>query len=453
LVGLLIAAVSVAAITGLIFALRQRVPVLSTSVLYLVAVLLVSGYWGLWLGLLTATASALAFNFFHIPPTGRFEIAESENVVALAVYFIAALVVSALAETTRAREAEAERRQREADLALELALILLGGGDDALARAGERIGEALELGGVRLETDWVAPEFGERSAALVAGGRRVGTVVLPADASEQAMRQVEQRLAPAIGALMDARARRRRLEEKLLDNEALRRSETLKTALLRAVSHDFRSPLTAITAAAAGIDSETLTPAERTELKDVISSEAERLTSLVANLLDLSRLESGSLETHAQPSSIEEILEAAAHGAPLRGAVLDVQLDSGLPLVEADPGQLERALSNLLENAVRHSAGAPVAVRAHTQGSRFVLRITDQGPGIPKEELERIFEPFYRGANAGGTGSGLGLAIAKGLIEAGGGRLWARSLPGQGATFGVDVPTAKSAAKTAAPTT
>src|SRR6476469_8105184 len=115
-VGLLVGALSVAAITALIFALRHAVPVLPTGVLYLFAVLFVAGYWGLWLGLLTAAASALAFNFFHIPPTGRFTIAESENIVGLVVYFIAAIVVSALAHAARSREAEAERRQREADL-------------------------------------------------------------------------------------------------------------------------------------------------------------------------------------------------------------------------------------------------------------------------------------------------------------------------------------------------
>ena len=103
-------------------------------------------------------------------------------------------------------------------------------------------------------------------------------------------------------------------------------------------------------------------------------------------------------------------------------------------------------MSNLLENAARHSGGAAVAVRAHAQGSRVVLRIIDQGPGIAAADLERIFDPFYRGADASGTGSGLGLAIAKGLIEANGGRLWARSLPGQGATFGVDLPVAVAAA-------
>jgi two-component system, OmpR family, sensor histidine kinase KdpD len=450
-VGLLAGAVLVAAITGLIFALRGAVPVLSTGVLYLVAVLLVAGYWGLWLGLLTAAASALAFNFFHIPPTGRFVIAESENLVGLVVYFIAALFVSALATAARSRQAEAERRQREADLALELALILLAGGGDPLAMAADRIGAALEVPGVRLDSGWVMPEQDERALPLLAGGQRVGTILFPSYAGPEVIDQLERRLAPAIGVLMDARTRRDRLEEELVENKALRRSEALKTALLRAVSHDLRSPLTAIAAAAGGIDSQTLSPAERREIKEVISGEADRLTNLVANLLDLSRLESGSLETRSEPTAIEEVLEAAGDNTALSSAALDVELDRDLPLVEVDPAHLERALSNLLENAVRHSDGEPVAVRAHAQGSRLVLRITDQGPGIAAADLAHIFEPFYRGTNASGSGAGLGLAIAKGLIEAIGGRLWARSLPGQGATFGVDLPVAESAATAAGP--
>jgi two-component system sensor histidine kinase KdpD len=444
-VGLLAAAASVAAITALIFALRGAVPVLSTGVLYLVAVLLVAGYWGLWLGLLTAAASALAFNFFHIPPTGHFTIAHSENLVGLVVYLIAAVVVSALANAARSREAEADRRQREADLALELGLILLAGGADSLTLAGERIAAALELPGVRLDAGWESPGRHERVLPLLAGGQRVGTIAFPAGADAETARQLEQRLAPALGVLMDARARRAQLDDELVENRALRRSEAMKTALLRAVSHDLRSPLTAIAAAAGGIDSQTLSAAERREIKEVISGEAERLTSLVANLLDLSRLESGSLDTHSEPSSIDELLEAVTHTSALRGAALDVQLDPDLPLVEADPAQLERALANLVENGVRHSGGQPLAVRAHAQGSRLVLRISDRGPGIATEDLDRIFEPFYRGKDAPGGGSGLGLAIAKGLIEANGGRLWARSLPGQGATFGIDLPIARAA--------
>jgi two-component system sensor histidine kinase KdpD len=443
----------VAAITALIFALRNSVPVLSTGVLYLVAVLLVAGYWGLWLGLLTSAASALAFNFFHIPPTGHFTIATSENLLGLAVYFIAAIVVSAFAHAARTRQEEAERRQREADLALELALILLGGARDSLDRAGERIGAALDLANVRLDSGWVAPAAGERGLPLLAAGERVGTILFPRETDVAVAEQIEQRLAPAIGVLMDAATRRTRLEDELVENEALRRSESLKTALLRAVSHDLRSPLTAIAAAAGGIDSQTLSPTQRTEIKEVISGETDRLTSLVANLLDLSRLESGSLETRSEPSAIDEVVDAVTDSPALRDAALDVQLDPGLPLVDADPAQLERALSNLLENGVRHSAGEPVAVRAHAQGSRLVLRITDRGPGIAAEDLARIFEPFYRGKDAPGGGSGLGLSIAKGLIEANGGRLWARSLPGQGATFGIDLPISKTAGAQVEPVT
>jgi two-component system sensor histidine kinase KdpD len=440
-IGLLVSAVSIVVITAAIFALRKSVPVLATGVLYLLAVLLVAGYWGVWLGLFTAVASTLAFNFFHIPPTGRFTIAESENLVALGVFFVAAIVVSAFAHAARSREAEAGLRQREADLALELGLILLAGGPDSLDLAAERIGAALELSGVRLDEGWVDSGGAEQALPLLADGRRVGTLLLPRPADSA----VGQRLAPALGVLMDARSRRAQLEEDVVENRALRRSEGLKTALLRAVSHDLRSPLTAIAAAAGGIDSATLSPAERREIKEVISGEAERLTHLVTNLLDLSRLESGSIETRSEPSSIQEVLDAVLDSPPLRDSRLDVQLEPDLPLVQVDPAQLERALANLIENGVRHSGGEPVAVRAHAQGSRLVLRITDKGPGIAAEDVERIFEPFYRAPGSAGGGSGLGLAIARGLVEASGGRLWVRSLPGQGATFGIDLPLAKTA--------
>jgi two-component system sensor histidine kinase KdpD len=440
-----VAAASIAAVTGAIYALREAVPVLSTGVLYLLAVLLVTGYWGLRLGLATAVASALAFNFFHIPPTGRFTIADPENWVGLGVYLVAAIVVSTFADAARTREAEAERGRREADLTVELALILLGGRRDSLEIAARRIEAALELRDVRLEDSWANPDEDERALPLLASGRRVGTVIFPRAAPGPAVEQLERRIAAALGVLMDARARRARLDEELVENEALRRSDVLKTALLRAVSHDLRSPLTAIAAAAGGIDSDTLTREQRRVIKDVVTGETERLSRLVTNLLDLSRLESGSLETNSEPSAIDEVVEAAAAGPALRSATLDIELDAELPLVQADPAQVERAVSNLLENAVRHSGGTAVAVRASAYGERLHLRVTDQGPGIAPQELERIFEPFYRSAAAIGSGAGLGLAIARGLIEANGGRLWARSLPGQGTTFGVDLPLAQTA--------
>jgi two-component system, OmpR family, sensor histidine kinase KdpD len=437
--GLLVAAVAVAATTGVIFAIRPHVPVLATGVLYLLGVLLVSSYWGLWLGVLTSVASAAAFNFFHIPPTGRFTIADPANWVGLAVYFVAAVVVSAFADAARSRAEEAELRQREADLAAELALIVLGPEPDALARAATRIADAYDIDEVELVDRWTESDASRRAIPLLAEGDRVGTLLIPREAPTADV----QRLMPALGALLDARRRRSALEEQTVETRALRRSDSLKTALLRAVSHDLRSPLTAIRAAAGSIDSPTIANEERHELAEVIAGESDRLSKLVEDLLDLSRLESGTAEAHPEPCAIDDVVDAAASGASLRGANLDINLPSDLPAVRADPAQLERVVSNLLENAVRYSTnGDPVAVRADATEQRLHLRITDHGPGIATADLDHIFEPFYRASDASGRGSGLGLAIAKGFVEANGGRIWARSLPGQGSTFTIDLPVA-----------
>jgi two-component system sensor histidine kinase KdpD len=432
----------VAATTALISAIRGQVPVLSMGVLYLLAVLLISSTWGLWLGLITSVASVAAFNFFQLPPRGTFHLDNPSDWLALGVYFVAALVVSAYSDAARARTAEAKQRRREADLAAELALVVLGAGAQSLDEAARCIGETLDLDDVRLEEGWVHSDARHRGIPLVVAGERVGTLLVRHDAPQQTIDQLKARLAPALGALLAARRRRAQLENEVVETKALRRSDVLKTALLRAVSHDLRSPLTAIQAAALGIDSPRLTEDQRTELKEVITTETERLSRLVENLLDLSRLESGSAEPHPEPCSVEEVVDAVAGSPALRNAELDIELDPDLPAVRADPSQLERVVSNLLQNAVRYSNGHPVAVRAGTQGQRLQLRITDHGRGIAADQIERIFEPFYRGPDAEGAGSGLGLAIAKGFVDAGGGRLWARSLPGQGSTFTVDLPLA-----------
>jgi two-component system sensor histidine kinase KdpD len=438
--GLLVAAAAVAAITGLIFALRPHVPVLSTGVLYLLAVLLVSSTWGLWLGLLTSVASALAFNVAHIPPTGRFTIADPANWLGLAVYLTAAIVVSAIADQARARAEEAELRGREANLAAELALLVLGPEASALDQAAARMAEALELGDLRLVAGWADGTPTARAIPLVANGERVGTLVVERDAPSRSV----ERLLPALGALMDARRKRAELEEQEIETQALRRSDALKTALLRAVSHDLRSPLTAVRAAAGGVDSPTVSADQRRELADVIRGETDRLTRLVEDLLDLSRLESGTATARREPCSLEEVVDAAVSATPLRNAGIEVRLPEDLPPVLVDPAQLERVVSNLLQNAVRYGAngGAAVAVRADASGERVHLRIVDHGPGIDPDDLSRIFEPFYRAGDVAGQGSGLGLAIAKGFVEGNGGRLWARSQPGEGSTFTVDLPVA-----------
>jgi two-component system sensor histidine kinase KdpD len=441
--GLLVAALAVAATTIVIYPLRKHVPAVSTGPLYLLGVLLVSTYWGLWLGVVTAVASAAAFNFFHIPPTGRFTISDPQNWLALGVYFAAAVVVSTLADAARARAIEAERRRREADLSAELARLILGGGDAAeeLPAAGERIAQAIGIDSLELSLGWTDGDQDRIAIPLVSEGDRVGTLLAPRSAPSEAIDELQERIAPPLSALVAAALRRQRLEAQVVETKALRRSDVMKTALLRAVSHDLRSPLTAIRTAAAGVGSKTVTDEERREMAGVIASESDRLSRLIENLLDLSRLEAGTLEPRRDWYSLEEVVDAAAEGFD---APLDIQVEPELPLLQGDSGQLERALGNLLENAARYSGGEPVTVRAASAGRRILLRVSDSGPGIPADQLETIFEPFYRMADAPAGGSGLGLAIAKGFVEANGGRLRAQSLPGQGATFVIDLPLPES---------
>jgi two-component system, OmpR family, sensor histidine kinase KdpD len=235
-----------------------------------------------------------------------------------------------------------------------------------------------------------------------------------------------------------------RMQADAIEAAALRRSDELKTALLRSVSHDLRTPLTSMIAAGAALDSSTVTPSERHELCVAIVEEGERLSKLVENLLDVSRLESGNAEPHRELVSLAEVMEAARHSIGKAGRLVQFTSDSELPALRADPVQLERAFANLLDNAARHGEEKAVQVSARSIGSDVEVRVVDQGPGIPVGERERIFMPFYQ-AKPGGTrkGSGLGLAIAKGFVEANGGEIGVESLPGQGTSFVVTLPFSK----------
>jgi K+-sensing histidine kinase KdpD len=242
----------------------------------------------------------------------------------------------------------------------------------------------------------------------------------------------------ALAELEDLTRERDRMQAEAVEAEALRRSDELKTALLRSISHDLRTPLTSIIAGGSALGSLTLTPQERTELSEAIVGEGRRLSRLVENLLDMSRLEAGKAEPHREPVDLAEVLDAARDGVA-RSESIRLAIDAELPMVDADAAQLERAFANLLENAIRYSDGRPVSARSRLVGGNIVVRVVDQGPGIPEGEWERIFEPFQRG-DAANTGSGLGLAIAKGFVEANGGEIAIESLPGQGTSFVVTLP-------------
>jgi two-component system sensor histidine kinase KdpD len=231
----------------------------------------------------------------------------------------------------------------------------------------------------------------------------------------------------------------------------------VKTAVLRAVSHDLRSPLTAISTAGEALALEGLSAQGHRELAAVILEETRRLARLVENLLDVSRLEAGAAEPRLEWTSVDEVIRVAVAGLAPRDGEFNLAIDRDLPLVRADSAQLERAFVNVLENARRNSGGQPVSVRARAVGldsassgpgaRRVIVRVVDRGPGIAPAELDRVFAPFYRGrADGDHRGSGLGLAIARGFTEANGGKLSVESLPGQGATFAFELPLHPAAA-------
>jgi two-component system sensor histidine kinase KdpD len=260
----------------------------------------------------------------------------------------------------------------------------------------------------------------------------VVTAVVVSELASRSRRRAEEAEA-ALVALRKATEERERLAEEVLEAEALRRSDALKTALLRSVSHDLRSPLTAILASADALASPGLTlPAEdRLGLAEAIRGEAMRLDRVVEQLLDLSRLEAGAAEPHRELWHIDELVGQALAGLGADATRVRLDIGSDTPPVEVDAAQIERALANLLENALRYSPPASqVLLRAEPGSTELRIHVTDRGAGLPEEQREALFQPFRRGT--AGHGSGLGLAIARGFAEANSGRLWAQDDPGGG---------------------
>ena len=449
-VGAIVAVVAVALCTLIVYPLAHVAPVVSLGVVYLPAVLVVSVTWGAWLGVATAVLSAGAFNFFHLPPVGQFTLQSSENWVALAAFLVVAVLASSVAEVTRARTRDAEERRREADLAAEMARLLLRGNSlaEALPTAAARLAHTLELSSAAIEMEAVEADERRIAFPLREGPNRLGTLLVGAGTSEANLRRLQERVVPALEALLSAALERETLLGEVVETAALRRADTVKTALLRAVSHDLRSPLTAISAAGEAVGSPSLSPEERAEMAAVIQEETKRLARLVDNLLDLSRLQAGAAEPHREWTSIDELIRAAVTDVGAGPEAFALSIDRDMPLVSVDPVQMERAFVNVLENARRYAGGHPVSVRARAVRRVVIVRVVDRGPGIPPAQLERVFEPFYRAGTttSGHRGSGLGLAIARGFTVANAGSLHVESLPGQGATFVFELPLVEAGA-------
>ncbi len=433
---------AVALVTAAIFVLREGVPVLSLGVLYLFAVLPVAILWGLAYAIPVALLSMAAFNWFFLPPVHAFHLAEEENWFALPVYVVTAIVVSELAVRSRRRADDAELREREEALLAELSAALLQGRriEDEVGRIADGIGE-LVGSPVRIELGHSAADAAEPPIELVAEGRAVGMLYVSRET--RARLAARDRFLAALGSLLAVALDRERLAREALDAEALRRSDAIKTAVLRSVSHDLRTPLTAIRVAAEGLSSPALelTQEDRAALLDAILAETARLQRVVGDLLDLSRLQAGVARPDPDVWTLEELLSqslAALGGGRER---VDVDLPEDTPPVRVDAVQVERVLVNLVDNALKFSPPTSrVRVTVEARPENVVVRIVDDGPGLSEGELERVFEPFETGGVRDPRGNGLGLAIARGFAEANGGRVWAESELRGGATFGLALP-------------
>jgi two-component system sensor histidine kinase KdpD len=431
---------AVGLVTAAVALFEPVVPVLSLGVLYVFAVLPVAVLWGLWFALPVAVASMLAFNWFFLPPTHTFSLADRENWFALTVFSVTAVVVSELAVRARRRAVAAEQRERESALLAQLSTDLLRGREinEELGEIASRAAEVLGVESARIELAASRQDTRDSPHQLEVAGRTVGTIYTPSGSDPHVA--ARRRFLPALAALLAVAADRERLEREALEAETLRRSDLVKTALLRAVSHDLRSPLTGIRTAVGALRNETLqlTEEDREDLLETIDLDSARLTRLVGDLLDLSRLEAGGAVPEPELWGLDDLVREAVDVA---GASGRVEVVGEAPLVNVDAVQVQRVLANLIENAVKFSPPAgSVSVRITATRKEAIVRVVDQGPGIPGEELERVFEPFYRRAGGDRAGAGLGLAIARGFAEANGGRLWAESRPGQGASFALALP-------------
>jgi len=434
----------VAVCTALIYPLTMVTTVSSLGVVYLLAVVITATVWGWALALATAILSAAAFNLFQLPPVGRFTISDSRNWVALATFLAVAVLTCTVTEVARGRAVEAERRRDEADLAAETAQLLLAGGtEDALALIGQRLAAVCQLPWAIVTRSVGTDDATHQALALPAG---LGALIVPPGLAPAKLQRLRERVIPALAAVLTVALERDRLTAAAVQTEGLRRSEAVKTAVLRAVSHDLRSPVTAMIAAGAAVRAPGVSEPERRELGTLVVEEGARLSKLIDDLLDLSRLEANAASPRLAECSIDELIDSALAAQP-RDARFDVEIEPGVPAIQSDFVQVERALANLLENARRFSAGQPILIRARADGDWVTIQVVDHGPGIAPADAARIFEPFYRATTVGDShpGSGLGLAIAKGFVEANGGEISVESEDRRGTSFAVRLPVARRA--------
>ena len=427
---------------------------------YLVAVVAVAVIGGFWPAVIAAVIASLLCNWFFTPPVHTLTIADGKSLLALLLFVTVAVTVSSVVHLAAHRARQAARSTDEAAELLALAQTVLGGADtptallDHLTASRGGRAELLE----RVRGQWVkiasSGTAADGDAELQAHARADLVLVLAGQT-----RPVTNRLLDGLAAQAAAALDRDRLRTQAAQAEALAEGNRMRTALLAAVSHDLRTPLASIKASVSTLRQTDVdwTPADEAALLATIEQSADRLDALIGNLLDMSRLTTGSLQPFLRATAIDEVAPVALRG--LDGAAgLRLSVPDGLPLVHTDPGLLERVLANLFANALTYSPPdqAP-ELRASGSAASVLLEIVDHGRGVPDELKQQMFEPFQRldargGGPMAGTGVGLGLAVVKGFLDTMGGSVEAADTPGGGLTMRVSLPAAATSASPASVT-
>jgi two-component system, OmpR family, sensor histidine kinase KdpD len=440
--GAALAVAGLPSLTALLDALQPHLNLSDDLLIYLVAVVAVTVVGGFWPAVLAAVGASLLLNWFFTAPLHTFTIAEPRNLLALVLFVTVAVAVSSVVHLAARREADAARSAKETESLLSLAQTVLGGADtpgdvlDHMTASHGGHAELLERVGGR----WIMVASSGDASASESTLRFEVRPDLALEVSGQAASATTSLLA-GYTAQAVAALDRARLRTQAAQAEALAEGDRMRTALLRAVSHDLRTPLASIKASVSSLRQTDVhwTAEDEAELLANIEQNADRLDTLVGNLLDMSRLEAGSLEPFLRATAVDEVAPVALRGLDDADHLLIVVPDD-LPLVRADPGLLERVLANLFSNALRHSPpDQRPLLRAKEDGAWVVLDVVDHGGGVPAGLKERIFEPFAR-LDARSPGVGLGLAVAKGFAEAMGGAIVAVDTPGGGLTVRVTLP-------------
>ena len=445
LAGVALAAVVLPLLTAVLATRRQHLNLADDVLVYLVAVVTITVLGGFWPAVLAAVAASLLLNWYFTVPIHTFTIQQPKELLALLLFVTVAVAVSSIVHLAARRAVQAARARKEAASLLELAQTVLGGADspaavlDHLTRTHGGQAELQERAGGR----WVRAASSRVEGRLPAATRidiRSDLTLLVTGQAESATPALLAGYAAQAAAALD----RERLRTQAAQAEALAEGNRMRTALLAAVSHDLRTPLASIKASVSSLRQTDVewSEADQADLLATIEQNADRLDALIGNLLDMSRLHTGSLQPFLRPTAIDEVAPVAVGGLDdsLR---LEMAVPDGFPLVLADPGLLERVLANLFSNALRYSPpGQPPELSASLEDGTVLLEVADHGPGVPDEQKERIFEPFTRVGDRYPGGVGLGLAVAKGFAEAMGGRITAADTPGGGLTVRVVLPVA-----------